>query len=150
VSDAGDYRTAFVRPDGTLWFLNRYWDSTNRCIVCSGVFQVGNATDWRAVALSHGQLVALKPDGSLWQWRFANRWDLSQAQLQLITQNRPLRLGIHHDWVDLIGTWDGVIALAADGGLWLWPDRDVYEQYTLLKLPKQPKQISNIFDPAVH
>jgi hypothetical protein len=41
-----------------------------------------------------------------------------------------------------------VIALAADGGLWLWPDRELYPQY-LLKLPKQPQLLGNIFGKTV-
>jgi len=34
---------------------------------------------------------------------------------------------------------------AADGSLWLWPDRERYEESTLLKLPKQPQPLGNVF-----
>jgi hypothetical protein len=54
-------------------------------------------------------------------------------------------LGAHNDWVAIANTWENVITLAADGGLWLWPDREEYERDTLLKLPKQPQPLGNIF-----
>jgi hypothetical protein len=59
----------------------------------------------------------------------------------------PTRLGIHGDWVALAGTRDGALALAADGSLWLWPHRGVYDQRSLLmKLPKQPQFLGNVLD----
>jgi hypothetical protein len=147
-SRAGDQQTAFVRADGTLWLLNRYWDEKTRQTMGTGILQVGKENDWRAVAVNQSRMVALKSDGSLWQWHFVNPWNMSQKQLILTAQEPPTRLGIHRDWVALASTWEDVIALAADGSLWLWPDRDQYERYTLLKLPKQPEFLGNIFGKA--
>jgi alpha-tubulin suppressor-like RCC1 family protein len=109
--------------------------------------QVGKENDWRAVAVNDGRMVALKSDGSLWQWHFLNPWDMSQEQLIQSAQGPPTRLGIHNDWVAIASTWDDVIALATDGSLWLWPDREQneYERYTLLKLPRQPQFLGNVF-----
>jgi alpha-tubulin suppressor-like RCC1 family protein len=147
-SRAGDELTAFVRADGTLWVLNRYWDEKTRQTMGSGIVQVGKENDWRAVAVNDGMMVALKSDGSLWQWRFFDRWNMSQGQFILAVQKPPTRLGIHNDWVAIANTWEDVIVLAADGSLWLWPDREQYERYTLLKLPKQPQFLGNIFGKA--
>jgi ABC-type transport system involved in multi-copper enzyme maturation permease subunit len=144
-SGAGDQHTAFVRADGTLWKLNLYWDEKNRQTTGSGILQVGKENDWRAVAVNQSRMVALKSDGSLWQWHFLNPWDMSQEQLILSAQEPPTRLGIHNDWVAIASTWEDVIALAADGSLWLWPDHEQYERYTLLKLPKQPQFLGNVF-----
>jgi ABC-type transport system involved in multi-copper enzyme maturation permease subunit len=141
-SRAGDQQTAFVRADGTLWMLNRYWDEKTRQTIETGILQV---------AVNYGRMVALKSDGSLWQWHFINSWNMSQEQFilatQLATQKQPTPLGIHNDWVAIASTWEDVITLAADGSLWLWPNRDQYEyeRYTLLKLPKQPRFLGNIF-----
>ena len=91
-------------------------------------------------------MVALKSDGSLWQWHFKIHGIDSQRTIILAAQEPPTRLGIHNDWVAIASTWEDVIALAADGSLWLWPDREQYEHYaTLLKLPKQPQFLGNIF-----
>ena len=148
-SCAGAEQTAFVRADGTLWVLNRYWDEKTRQMMGAGILQVGKENDWRAVAVNDGGwMVALKSDGSLWQWHFINPWMTSQGQFILAIQKPPTRLGIHHDWVAIANTWEDVIALAADGSLWLWPNRDQYERSTLLKLPKQPKLLGNVFGNA--
>jgi alpha-tubulin suppressor-like RCC1 family protein len=148
-SGAGDHVTAFVRADGTLWVLNRYWDEKGRQMIGTGILQVGKDNDWRSVAVSYGMLVALKADGSLWQWHSFNRWDMSQGQLILAAQKPPTRLGIHNDWVAIATTWEDVIALAADGSLWLWPDKNSYEYYgPLIKLPKQPEFLGNVFGNA--
>jgi hypothetical protein len=55
-------------------------------------------------------------------------------------------MGIHNDWVAIVGTGNGVVSLAADGSLWFWPDRRMYEwSQLLLKLPKQPQFLGNVF-----
>jgi hypothetical protein len=144
-SRAFDNKTAFIRADGTLWLLNWYWDEKTRQMVGTGSLQVGKENDWRAVAVNFGQMVAIKSDGSLWRWPFAQEWNVSEEELKLATQETPVRLGIHNDWVALANTGEDVITLAADGSLWLWPDREHYEQYSPLKLPKQPGLLGNIF-----
>jgi ABC-type Na+ efflux pump permease subunit len=143
LSQSGDGETAYVRLDGTLWMSWMY--QQNRTNSYSGFVQVGTETNWATVALNWQKMVALKSDGSLWQWQFVNPWDLSQKQIILAAKQPAVRLGIHSDWVAIASTWQDTFALAADGGLWLWPNREQYEQSTLLKLPKQPKFLGNIF-----
>jgi alpha-tubulin suppressor-like RCC1 family protein len=139
-SRADDQATAFVRADGTLWMLNRYWDKKSSQTMGTGILQVGKENDWRAVAVSYHMMVALKSDGSLWQWNFKNESAVESVYAP------PTRLGIHNDWVAITGTWGNVITLAADGSLWLWPDKKSYDYYqVLIKLPKQPQFLGNIF-----
>jgi ABC-type transport system involved in multi-copper enzyme maturation permease subunit len=143
-SRAGDNNTAFVRADGTLWVLNRYWDETSRQTLGTGILQVGKENGWRAVAVNWRMMVALKADGSLWQWQFKNE------NVVRAVNGPPIRLGIHNDWVAIMGNWGNVIALAADGSLWLWPDKisNDYNDYgyeMLIKLPKQPQFLGNVF-----
>jgi len=143
LSLSGNGEVAYVRPDGTLWMS---WDyQQNGTNVYSGFFQVGTETNWTAVTLNWQKMVALKSDGSLWQWRVFHPQNMSQGQLILAAQEQPTRLGIHNDWVAIANTWEDVIALAADGSMWLWPNRDQYEPFTLLKLPKQPQLLGNVF-----
>jgi hypothetical protein len=143
-SSVGEQATAFVRADGTLWVFNRYWDEKSRQMLDSGILQVGKENDWRAVAINYNMMVALRTDGSLWQWQFKNEGIVHAVN------NSPTRLGIHDDWVAITGRWGNVIALAADGSLWLWPDSqsndyDDYGQEFLMKLPKQPQFLGNVF-----
>ena len=142
-SYADDMATAFVRADGTLWVLNRYWDEKSRRALGTGVLQVGKENEWRSVAVNYRRIVALKADGSLWQWNFTD------GTLVRAINNPPTRLGIHTDWVAITGVRTSVIALAADGSLWLWPDKDSYVYCeVLIKLPKQPQPLGNLFDTA--
>jgi hypothetical protein len=144
VSFSGSGTIGYVRPDGTLWVSLAYRQQNT--VVYSNFVQFGAGPNWTAVALNSQRMVALKSDGSLWQWDYFPSWNITPEQLKLIAQKRPVRLGIHNDWVAIVNTWDNVIALAADGSLWLWPDRAQYEQSTLLKLPKQPDYLANVFD----
>ena len=139
-SSVGEQATAFVRTDGTLWVLNRYWDEkASGQMMGSGILQVGKENGWRSVAVCYHMMIALKADGSLWQWIFQNR---PAAKFVNTTQTR---LGIHDDWIAVTGRYGYVIALAADGSLWLWPDKQSYDYGALLKLPKQPQFLGNIF-----
>jgi ABC-type transport system involved in multi-copper enzyme maturation permease subunit len=144
---------AYVRPDGTLWFglkslLSEEQYQQNHGNMDSGFVRAGTETNWTAVALTQHGMVALKSDGSLWQLNsFAPWW----YQNQFHHPKFPLkRLGIHDDWVAIVSNQGGVVALAADGSLWFWPDHELYEdEYsTLLKLPKQPEFLGNIFGKA--
>ena len=56
-----------------MWVLNRYWDEKSRLTMGTGILQVGKENDWRAVAITFHVMIALKADGSLWQWNFQNR-----------------------------------------------------------------------------
>ena len=142
-SRAGDTAIAFVRADGTLWVLNRYWDAKSRLTLGTGVLQVGKENGWRSVAVCQGMMVVLKADGSLWQWNFKD------GAIVRAINNPPIRLGIHNDWVAVASVWSSVIALSADGSLWLWPDKNSYEyDWLLIRLPKQPKLLGNVFGKA--
>lgn len=137
---------AYVRPDGTLWMSWKYEESHTNTVY-SDFVKVGTETNWADVALSWGNMVALKSDGSLWRWQFKRLWNDTLTNLTQSAQKPPTRLGIHNDWVAIATTWEDMIALAADGSLWLWPNREGYEyEQTLLKLPKQPQPLSNVFN----
>ena len=104
--------------------------------------QIGKDNDWRAVAVCYHTTVALKADGSLWQWNFKDEY------MNGLARHAPTRLGIHQDWVAIKNIYGGVIACAADGSLWFWPDRKFYSEETFIALPKQPKLLGNVFGRA--
>jgi ABC-type transport system involved in multi-copper enzyme maturation permease subunit len=139
LSYGGDNAMAYTRPDGTLWVRLRYQHyGTN---FDSGFVQIGKQANWIAVAFNYPHLVALKSDGSLWQWvgNFLNT-EILTGRLE----QPPTRLGIHNDWVAIATCWGNTITLAADGSLWLWPHLEYYPEPTFIKLPKQ-KLLGNIF-----
>ena len=130
---------ACVCQDGTLW-VGDYFSPPGKHRKGEFRFlQAGNESNWLAIAVSQQMMVALKSDGSLWQWNY-QLGSLSEA-----ASSSPTRLGIHNDWVAIAGRSGEIIALAADGSLWLWPDRRYYYYRTLLKPPKQPQLLGNVF-----
>jgi alpha-tubulin suppressor-like RCC1 family protein len=140
---------AYVHKDGTLWVSIPHWKNGSKPPVIE-IFQIGKETNWVSVASSEwtmGMMVALKSDGTLWQWR-SNLQHSFQLGVRFIAP--PTRLGIHNDWVSITKCWDdGAVALAADGSFWFWPDWANYQYpQPLLKLPKQPEFLGNIFGKA--
>ncbi|HEX5399830.1 MAG TPA: hypothetical protein VFY06_12370 [Verrucomicrobiae bacterium] len=135
---------AYVTQDGTLWANDRYYDqSQNRIMGTGRFFPTGKETDWAAVEVGYNGMIALKSDGSLWQWR----WNYNQESALEAARKPPTRLGIHNDWIGLTSVWGSAATLAADGSLWLWPNMDYigYFQFQLMKAPKQPEFLGNVF-----
>lgn len=128
---------AYIRNDGTLWGCT---DFQYRNTSTFRSWQISKATNWVSSAMSWNGMMALKADGTLWQW-------LPDRQTSQISFDAPpTRLGIHNDWVALTPMESGAVALAADGSLWFWPYPYTWEyQQTFLALPKQPKFLGNVF-----
>ena len=142
-SRAGDQFGAYVRADGTLWLWGELFGHGHNLSEFQPL-QGGTETNWVSVAVTWDwRMVALKSDGTLWQWGMNNH------ALTLDLKAPPTRMGIHKDWVAIVGTGNGVVSLAADGSLWYWPARNLYEwSQPLLKLPKQPEFLGNVFGKA--
>ena len=142
-SHMNDVRMGYVSTNGTLWICNshsvEYENGSCSWQQGTGFLQVGKETNWLAVAVNWGYMVALKSDGSLWKWNFTRDSTAKVAKIP------PTQLGIHSDWVGLTDTWMGTVSLAADGSLWLWPTMGDYYGVALLKSPKQPEFLGNVF-----
>jgi alpha-tubulin suppressor-like RCC1 family protein len=140
-SGSGDNPISYIGKDGTLWASCRNFNQA-RTEGTRGVLQVGQETNWVATAITFNWLVALKSDGSLWQWHLQrdSEGHFTEAGIKI----PPTRLGIHQDWIGLTDAWDGVVTLAADGSLWFWPNQESFEA-ALLKASKQPQPLGNVF-----
>ena len=140
-----DYGQAgsYIRKDGTLWLFANFYSnvpgqSNQREFK---IMQRNQDTNWVSSAVTWNWLVALKSDGTLW------KWDSQSGHYPFSARSTaPTRLGIHNDWVAITGVSGGVVSLAADGSLWFWPENNYYNYgQTLLKLPKQPQSLGNVF-----
>jgi len=142
-SRAGDQFGACVRTNGTLWLWGELLGHGHNLPEFE-MLQSGKETNWVSVAVTwNWMMVALKSDGTLWKWD----WNYHPFSVEFTAP--PTRLGIHNDWVAIVGTDDGVVSLAADGSLWFWPDRRSYQYRSpLLRLPKQPQFLGNVFGKA--
>jgi len=137
LSRANDYFGAYVRTNGTLWLWGELYGRGH-----TSTLQSGMETNWVSVAVTWSfRMVALKSDGTL--------WECCRNNPPFAVPAPPTRIGIHNDWIAIVGAGDGVVSLAADGSLWFWPDRNLYEwSEHLLKFPKQPRFLGNIFGKA--
>ncbi|MGA2245511.1 MAG: hypothetical protein ABSH48_10960 [Verrucomicrobiota bacterium] len=134
---------AYIRNDGTLWVYGQL-HAYGRTPAKFEVVQSSRETNWVAVARTWNWMVAIKKDGTLWQWQPADSRNLTAGFAA-----PPARLGIHHDWISVVNVEGGIVSLAADGSLWFWPDRRSYgNSEFLLRLPKQPRFIANVFGGA--
>jgi hypothetical protein len=170
VSHGLQYRVG-VRDDGTfrIWADEHLVQNKNRGY--GGAYeqvpadlQIGDGTNWLAVAGRGDKIVTLKNDGSLWLWDFyrSHPWGKPGDQYRFepeIQNTIPIRLGTHSDWITISGLGGGVNALAADGSLWFWPleHSDYYINYDdndhphpepLLDISRKPQPLGNVFGPA--
>jgi hypothetical protein len=157
-----------VRDDGTFRILANQrleWDSGKRYGHYNWYptdLQIGNGTNWIAVAGVGGKIVTLKSDGSLWLWDYCHDYrrglDINVGGHD-IQATRPVRLGTHSDWVAISGGSGNATALAADGSLWFWPVErpDYYSSYNynnnsylepLLDISRKPQFLGNVFGKA--
>ncbi len=139
---------AYVRPDGALWLAGQLRNYTKAGMPPLENAQCGHETYWVAVANSWDWMVAIKNDGTLWQWSPPGRgqgwWGFQPRDFLF---HSPVRLGIHEDWISIVAVEGGVVLLAADGSLWFWPDPSSYSyQDMVLELPKQPQLIGKVLE----
>ncbi|HEX9047608.1 MAG TPA: hypothetical protein VF988_11320 [Verrucomicrobiae bacterium] len=137
-SEDRKWRQAFVGRDGEA-FVGRDGVLRTRAPSQASFTAMSTETNWVAVTLTSFQMIALKSDGTLWKWELSG-----DLEADFPPKVPPVRLGIHHDWVALGKSWHTTLALAADGSLWVWPATGDYT-HALMKAPKQPKYIANIF-----
>jgi hypothetical protein len=158
-----------VRDDGTfrIWAEQRVvWDKSRNYGNHEWFptdLQIGDGTNWIAVAGEGEKIVTLKDDGTLWSWDFhydyRHGWNPDNSESEVLNV-RPVRLGTHADWIAI----SGATALAADGSLWFWPLQSaedmgnhgtVFDSFfnnngnshfePLLDISRKPQLLGNIF-----
>ena len=121
----GQYLSASVKTDGTLWTWGGggYGSLGNGTTInYSSPIQVGVLTNWKQVscgAVSSFSISAIKTDGTLWSWG-----DNSYGQIGNGTTTRyssPIQLGSLTNWKQVSegGQWF-TFAVKTDGTLWAW------------------------------
>ncbi len=109
VSSGGCGSLYLVAPDGSLWGAGinpEFWDG-----LATVPRRIGTNSDWQAVAGTPDFLVALKTNGTLWQWG------------SLVKPHRG-QVGTATNWGAISGGMDHVLALRNDGTLWAWGHND--------------------------
>jgi hypothetical protein len=126
--DCSGFCIGIVCEDGTLWIGGSLADSFYRQFVEPGEAQrasremvrLGKASDWSQFEFTGWRgAVGIKRDGSLYEW---NLFETFQPWTGWILS--PTRPSFYHDWMAAARFDDAYLALARDGNLCLWGDRN--------------------------
>jgi alpha-tubulin suppressor-like RCC1 family protein len=119
----GQYHTAAVKTDGTLWTWGRNYSGqlgTNTATDRSSPAQtIAAGTNWKDITCGRYYTAALKTDGTLWLWGSNalgqlgdNSTVIKSSPVQTISQGT--------NWKLVSGGFYHTAAIKTDGTLWLW------------------------------
>ena len=119
----GSYHTLALKTDGTLWSwgrnINGQLGVNNTTDRLTPVTTLLGGTNWKSVAGGDSHTVALKTDGTLWNWG-----SNSYGQLGInnsITRSTPVTTLLGGtNWKSIDCGYFHTVALKTDGTLWSW------------------------------
>jgi len=117
-----------VKTDGTLWCWGRDFRGslglTNSVNISkSSPTQIGTGTNWSDVFLGFNRTFAIKTDGTLWTWGYANQH--GEAGLNNILSygqgiSSPTQVGSSTTWAAATAGEECSYGIKTDGTLWAW------------------------------
>lgn len=125
---AGDYFSAAVKTDGTLWTVGRNQTAVGQLGINSGtessvlspVTTSGGGTNWSKVACGSNFSAAIKTDGTLWTWGGFTYGQLGRTNVGY--QSPASVSGGGTTWSQASCGQFHAAAIKTDGTLWTWGD----------------------------
>ena len=123
-STNGDWNTAAIKTDGTLWIwgipngagINQAF--TNRL---TPVTTFAGGTNWKQVVCGYRYTAAIKTDGTLWTWGFNSYGQVGDnTTTQRLTPVTTFAGGTNWKQIGLSARAWSVSAIKTDGTLWTW------------------------------
>jgi len=137
---AGNSHTMALKADGSLW---AWGDNEYGQLGLGDEFKedysptplrVGDKNNWAAVVAGRWHTIAIKTDGTLWAWGWADYGllglgedfdHLDNDDYGYTYVNKPVQVGTDTNWLAVeAGEWHN-IALKTDGSLWAWGDNSI-------------------------
>ncbi len=118
---AGEYHSAGIKEDGTLWAWgnNEYGQLGDGTTVNrNAAIQIGTANNWSKIVTRGYFTVALKTDGTLWAWGSNSSGQLGDGTKT--DRYAPVQIGTATNWKSIGAGSSNMVALKADGTLWAW------------------------------
>ena len=148
---ADNFQAIGVQSDGTLWSIQRNWNTWENPSVQTGPFklaQIGTDTDWSKVAGDRLGFLLLKKDGSLWTWG-THDYDWKHPgtiakTLELDRVEPPVRIGGNETFTEVLSSRGATFARKTDGTAWHWTGwMDTNYVCTLTRYPNLDNQWPN-------
>ena len=121
---AGQRHTIAIKKDGSLWaWGNNFWGQlgTGGTTEWNGIVnrpvRVGTDSNWEMISTAGGYNVAIKRDGTLWEWGFYSSDIYRTSGLGIFV---PTQVGSENDWLTVSAAGDYAIAIKENGSLWYW------------------------------
>jgi alpha-tubulin suppressor-like RCC1 family protein len=120
---AGNYHSAAIKTDGTLWLWGRGSDGRlgdNTTIDKSSPVQtVSSGTNWKQVSTGYFHTAAIKTDGTLWTWGEGSQGTLGNNST--INRSSPVQtVSSGTNWKQVSSGYWHTAAIKTDGTLWTW------------------------------
>ncbi|MBU6409410.1 MAG: hypothetical protein KGR98_03385 [Verrucomicrobia bacterium] len=150
---------AGVKNNGQLWIRWQPTGVDSRTgkpqAVEEAPIRIGGTARWKDVAYAQfNSVLAIRSDGSLWEWPIIWR-SIRQPHSAIGTRQqpswdqpyvaKPFKLSKHSDWLAFVASAQSQIypiILAADGGLWAWePSSRVW-----MAPSRRPTYLGNVFE----
>lgn len=124
---AGQYSTAMIRTDGTLWTVGSAQDTGRGSSSSSQYGQVGSDTNWKTVEFGDYFAVALKTNGTIWSWGNNSYGRLGLGN-NVTSDYSPSQIGAGTNWIKVTAhpTARNGAGIKSDGTLWTWGRGDQY------------------------
>jgi alpha-tubulin suppressor-like RCC1 family protein len=123
ISGSGYFHTIALKTDGTLWTwgynLFGQLGGNNLTTRSTPITTLLGGTNWKSIACGTYHTVALKTDGSLWNW---GRNDFGQLGVNDTTRrSTPVTTLLGGtNWKSIASGGNHTVALKTDGTLWSW------------------------------
>ncbi len=123
----GNYQTAAIKTDGTLWVWGRNYyaelgdnTSTPRS---SPVQTITFGTNWKQVSAGPYNMAATKTDGTLWCWGYNYNGQLGNNTNGYSSKSSPVQTVTGGtNWKQVSCGYNHIAATKTDGTLWTWGD----------------------------
>lgn len=115
---AGNYNTAAIKTDGTLWS----WGYNSKGTVGNGTsggvgsgqsksspVQIGSLTNWLNIASGRYIVAAIKTDGTLWTWGQNNKGQLGLGDTT--DRSSPVQVGASTAWLSVASGAEHFLAI---------------------------------------
>lgn len=129
VADGGEFFSAGIQSDGSLWTWGNDSDGQLGTGVTVGTadgelspVHIGTDTDWKTLSAGSGFTLAIKTNGSLWGW--GDNTDLALGTGSSADVYVPTQIGAATDWKSVSAGDAHTLALKTDGSLWAWGDNN--------------------------